>query len=155
MEDYTKYEIIDLYFDGELGRSEEIKLFELLSKDESAREYFRNLNFLRDTVKKNSAELPVDLDERILRTIGSNYQKADYSKTHRNYFAIFSYAAAVILLFISGYLFIKISNYQDRLETISNQMYIQSKTIDMLYNSYSDIVVKAKSNNQIVIKPNI
>ncbi|GAB4129499.1 MAG: hypothetical protein Fur0015_03420 [Ignavibacteriales bacterium] len=155
MSDEQKHEIIDLYFDGELAKTDEIQLFELLSNDDSARNHFRNLILLRDTVKKTSNEFPVELEERILRTIGNSSQNSGSKMNLKKYFNVISYAAAVIFLFLSGYLFVKITNYQERLETISNQLYIQSKTIDMLYNSYDDIVVKATSNDQIVIKPNI
>ena len=40
-----------------------------------------------------------------------------------------SYAAALILLFLSGYLFIKVSNYQERVDNLSEQMMMQTKTI--------------------------
>lgn len=149
------FEIIDLYFDGELDKNSEVKLFDLLSRNENARDYFRNLNAMRDSVRKSTVEFPDELEERIFHSISRATESKKHIREAKSYFHIISYAAAAILLFISGYLFMKVNNYQERLETISNQLFIQSRTIDMLYNSYDDIVVRANSENQIVIKPNI
>ena len=66
-----------------------------------------------------------------------------------------SYAAALILLFLSGYLFIKVSNYQERVDNLSEQMMMQTKTIQMLYNSLPGIEVRSTIDNAIIIKPNI
>jgi hypothetical protein len=70
-------------------------------------------------------------------------------------FSAITYAAAIILLFLSGYLFLKVSSYQERVENLSQQMMIQSKTIQMLYNSLPGIEVRATFDNEIIIKPNI
>ncbi|MFZ1279317.1 MAG: hypothetical protein WAR59_00670, partial [Ignavibacteriaceae bacterium] len=70
-------------------------------------------------------------------------------------FSVISYAAALILLFLSGYLFIKVSNYQERVDNLSEQMMMQTKTIQMLYNSLPGIEVRSTIDNAIIIKPNI
>jgi hypothetical protein len=69
-------------------------------------------------------------------------------------FSAVSYAAALILLFLSGYLFFKVSNYQERVDNLSQQMIIQSKTIQLLYNSLPGVEVRATFDNEIIIKPN-
>ena len=70
-------------------------------------------------------------------------------------FSVISYAAALILLFLSGYLFIKVSNYQERVDNLSEQMMMQTKTIQMLYNSLPGVEVRSTIDNAIIIKPNI
>lgn len=43
-------ELINLYFDGELDKSREITLFALLSSDQYARDYFKQLSVIRNAV---------------------------------------------------------------------------------------------------------
>jgi len=61
----------------------------------------------------------------------------------------------LILLLLSGYLFLKVSSFQERVDTLSEQMIIQTRTIELLYNSLPGIEVRATFDNEIIIKPNI
>jgi len=147
--------MINLYFDGELNKGEEVNLFSLLASDQSARNYFKQLSVIRNAVDNSAEDFPLELEERILRSVGSktSTESGFFSKIKIS--SAISYAAALILLFLSGYLFFKISNYQERVENLSQQMMIQSKTIQMLYNSLPGIEVRATFDNEIIIKPNI
>ena len=147
--------MINLYFDGELNKGEEANLFSLLANDQSGRDYFKKLSIIRNTVDNSTEELPAELEERILRSVGSKKSaEAGFFSKIRIISAI-SYAAALILLFLSGYLFFKVSSYQERVDNLSQQMIIQSRTIQMLYNSLPGIEVRATFDNEIIIKPNI
>lgn len=141
-------EMINLYFDGELEKSKEVNLFTLLASDQSARDYFKQLSLIRNAVDNDAEDFPAELEERILRSVGS--KASDKTRI----FSAISYAAALILLFLSGYLFFKVSNYQERVDNLSQQMIIQSKTIQMLYNSLPGVEVRATFDNEIIIKPN-
>ena len=147
--------MINLYFDGELNKGEEVNLFSLLASDQSARNYFKQLSVIRNAVDNSAEDFPLELEERILRSVGSktSTESGFFSKIKIS--SAISYAAALILLFLSGYLFFKVSNYQERVENLSQQMMIQSRTIQMLYNSLPGIEVRATFDNEIIIKPNI
>ena len=147
--------MINLYFDGELNKGEEVNLFSLLASDQSARNYFKQLSVIRNAVDNSAEDFPLELEERILRSVGSKTSTESGFLSKIKISSAISYAAALILLFLSGYLFFKISNYQERVENLSQQMMIQSKTIQMLYNSLPGIEVRATFDNEIIIKPNI
>jgi len=147
-------ETIKLYFDGGLAKSEEANLFSLLANDQSARDYFKQLSVIRNAVDNSAEDFPAELEERILRSVGSRASEKTGIFSKVKIFSAISYAAALILLFLSGYLFFKVSNYQERVDNLSQQMIIQSKTIQMLYNSLPGVEVRATFDNEIIIKPN-
>lgn len=148
-------ELINLYFDGELDKQQEINLFGLLSQDQSARDYFKQLSLIRNAVNNSEEDFPAELEERILRSIGSKASDKTGIFSKVKIFSAISYAAALILLFLSAYLFFKVSNYQERVDNLSEQMMMQTKTIQMLYNSLPGIEVRSTIDNAIIIKPNI
>jgi|WetSurMetagenome_2_1015567.scaffolds.fasta_scaffold65955_2 hypothetical protein len=147
-------EMINLYFDGELEKSKEVNLFTLLASDQTTRDYFKQLSVIRNAVDNSTEDFPSDLEERILRSVVSKEStKSGFFSNIKIYSAI-SYAAALILLFLSGYLFFRVSSYQERVDNLSQQMIIQSKTIQMLYNSLPGVEIRATFDNEIIIKPN-
>ncbi len=147
-------EMINLYFDGELEKSKEVNLFTLLASDQSARDYFKQLSVIRNAVDNSTEDFPAELEERILRSVGSKASRKSGYFSNIKIFSTTSYAAALILLFLSGYLFFKVSNYQERVDNLSRQMMFQTKTIQLLYNSLPGIEVRASYDNEIIIKPN-
>ena len=155
MNDGKTIDLINLYFDGELAKSEEAKLFSLLASDQTARDYFKQLSVIRNVVDNSAEDFPAELEERILRSVGSKAAAKTGIFSNIKIFSAISYAAALILLFLSGYLFFRVSNYQERVDNLSQQMIIQSKTIQMLYNSIPGVEVRATIDNAIIIKPNI
>ena len=155
MKDEKLIENINLYFDGELEKGEEVNLFSLLASDQSGRDYFKQLSLIRNAVDSSTEELPAELEERILRSVGSKSSVRLGFFSNIKVFSAITYAAAIILLFLSGYLFLRVTSYQERVENLSQQMMIQSKTIRMLYNSLPGIEVRATFDNEIIIKPNI
>ena len=155
MSENKTLEMINLYFDGELEKSQEVNLFSLLASDQSARDYFKQLSVIRNAVENSSEDIPSELEERILRSVGSKISARVGFFSHIKIFSAISYAAALILLFLSGYLFFRVSNYQERVEGLSKQMIIQSQTIQMLYNSLPGVEVRATIDNPIIVKPKI
>ena len=147
--------MINLYFDGELEKSKEVNLFSLLASDQTARDYFKQLSLIRNAVDNDAEDFPAELEERILRSIGSKVVTKTGIFSNIKIFSAISYAAALILLFISGYLFFKVSNYQERVDSLSEQMMMQTKTIQMLYNSLPTSEVTAQYSNQVIVKSNL
>ncbi len=148
-------EMINLYFDGELAKSEEANLFSLLAGDQSARDYFKQLSIIGNAVDNDTEDFPAELEERILRSVGSKSSAKARTSSSKRIFSAISYAAALILLFLSGYLFFKVSNYQERVDTLSQQMMYQTRTIQMLYNSLPGVEVVGTLENKITVKPKI
>ena len=68
--------MINLYFDGELEKGEEVNLFSLLASDQSGRDHFKQLSLIRNVVDSSTEELPAELEERILRSVGSQNPQA-------------------------------------------------------------------------------
>lgn len=148
-------EMINLYFDGELAKSEEANLFSLLASDQTARDYFKQLSVIKTAVDNSAEDFPAELEERILRSVGSKAAAKTGMFSNIKIFSAVSYAAVLILLFLSGYLFFKVSNYQERVDNLSQQMMIQSQTIELLFNSLPVVEVRATSNKDKLYKPNI
>jgi hypothetical protein len=148
-------EMINLYFDGELEKNKEVNLFTLLASDPTARDYFKQLSVIRNAVDNSAEDFPAELEERILRSVGFKVAAKTGIFSNIKIFSAISYAAALVLLFLSGYLFFKVSNYQERVDNLSQQMMIQTKTIQILYNSIPGFEVIGTLDNKIIIKPNI
>lgn len=55
-------EMINLYFDGELTKSEEANLFSLLASDQTARYYFKQLSVIRSTIDNDAEDFPAELE---------------------------------------------------------------------------------------------
>ena len=155
MEDKKLLEVINSYFDGELEKGQEPLLFTQLSLNREAREYFKQLNKIKAAVEESVEDFPEELDERILRSVGSSLPPKPSLFARIITFRAIPYAAAIVLLFLSGYLSFKVTSFQERVDNLSQHVNLQTKTIQMLYNSLPGIEVRATFDNEIVIKPNI
>lgn len=147
-------ELINLYFDGELDKGREALLFTELSQSVEGREYFKQLSRIKTSIDESLEDFPEELDERILRSVSRTSEKKSSFFTGQRIFASVSYAVAIVLIVLSGYLFMKVSTYQEKVDTLSQQMNFQTKTIQVLFNSLPKVEVRATSENEIIIKPN-
>lgn len=152
-ENKTK-EMINLYFDGELEKIKEVNLFSLLASDQTARDYFKQLILIRNAVDNDAEDFPAELEERILKSVGSKAAAKTGIFSNIKIFTAISYAAVLVLLLLSAYLFIKVSDYQEHIDQLSEQIMQKAKTIQILYNSLPGIEVQATYNNEIIVKPN-
>ena len=100
MSDNKLLEMINIYFDGELEKSREVTLFSLLANDQSARDYFKQLSVIRNAVDNSIEDLPPELEERILRSIGSKISARAGFFSHIKIFSAISYAAASNFTFL-------------------------------------------------------
>ena len=148
-------EMINLYFDGELDKKEEPTLFSLLASDQSERDHFKQLSLIKNVTDNDSKNVPSELEERILRAVGSNVFSKSGSFFNTRIFSAISYAAAIVLLVLSGYLFLEVSGYKEKVDDLSQQMMYQNRTIQMLYNSLPGVDVIGTLENKITIKPKI
>ena len=155
MENKKLREMINAYFDGELEKGQEPLLFTQLSLSSEAREHFKQLNKIKAAVDELFEEFPEELDERILRSIGSTaVSKPNFFSNFKMFTAI-PYATAMILFFLSGYLFFKVISFQERVDNLSQHITVQSRTIEMLYHSLPGVEVRETLHNEIIVKPKI
>ncbi|MCK6604412.1 MAG: hypothetical protein L6Q59_05895 [Ignavibacteriaceae bacterium] len=139
-------ELIEKYFDNELTKAEEIFMFTAISADDEAREYFRKFNIYKTALAEDTAAFPDSLDSRILESLPLQQPAAFNRQTANNPLRIVLYAASVVLLVLSLYLYGEISGYRQEMRVLTGQIKDQKETIDMLYNSYPTITIKPSSD---------
>lgn len=144
--------MINEYFDGELDKSKEPILFTHLSLDEEGRDYFKQLNAVKNTIQDTTEEFPDYLEERILYSLDKREQKSFHGFFNKNLFAVISYSVAIILIFVSAFLFMERLNYQDRYDAKVEQVNQQNKMIKLLYNSLPAAEVETIPENQIIVR---
>lgn len=147
-------ELINLYFDGELAKSEEGNLFSLLASDQFARDYFKQLSLIRNTVENDTEDFPAELEEKILRSVQARKNSSEHTRIF--YFVnALAYGAILVLIVMNIYLLFKTSTSQEKIESLSREIQIQAKTIEMMYNSLPVIEVKSANEKIVTIKPTL
>lgn len=146
--------IIDLYFDGELDKQKEAFLFLELSRDESAREYFKRMNSLKTLMENSAEEFPPHLEEKILCSV-INKKETPAIINSRKIFTVVLYPLTIVLIVISFFLYNQTKNYQNSIEAINHQIDRQSQIIQILMNSLPAAEVNPKYENTIVVKANM
>ncbi len=147
--------MINLYFDCELEKGKEPILFSLLSRDEDARSYFKQMNTLKTNIPFTMEEVPFDLEKKILYSAAEKNSKHIFTFTRTNVFAFASYAATVVLLVLTIFLFIQSREYKNTIQTVSEQMENQKEEIQLLINSLPAAEVTSKYENATIIKANL
>ncbi len=142
------------FADGELDHNDEVFLFEQLAVDSEARNYFRKINLVRQELERSDKEFPASLEKKVLRITPSVPERS----------FIFRYAGVagaltgvilIILLVISIFLLSEVSDYRHEINSVKDQINIQNKTIETLYNSLPPVDIKAVYSNEIIVKPKI
>ncbi len=144
--------LINEFVDGELEKSKEPLFFTMLSQNEEAREYFKNISILKNAVQDTLEEFPDLLDEKILISAGTSFdKKSRWSLGTWNY-SFLGYAAAIVLLFLSFFFFNQSSSYQKELETVIHQVNDQQQMLQLLFNSLPAAEVNSQFENDIIIR---
>jgi len=153
MSDEKIKDIINRYFDNELDKSEEVFMFTQLSQLESAREYFKQMNVLSENIKNTFEEFPIGLEERILN---KTFAEAGKNKKFQfNFQSLFGYAFSVVLLIISLFVYTQSIEYKKDIEMNVHQINQQSKMLEMMFNALPQTEIRAKFENEVVIRPTI
>jgi hypothetical protein len=146
-------ELINRYFDNELDKSEEVFLFTQLSQEEGAREYFKQMNVLSENIKNTFEEFPIGLEERVLNaTLAGTTRNR---KFHFNIHSLFGYAFSVVLLIISLFVYTQSIEYKADIEMNVQQINQQNKMLELMFNALPPAEVRAKFENEVVIRPTI
>ena len=142
---------INTYFDGELAKAEEAFLFSQLSDDEEAREYFKDCSRITNVIQESFEEMPNELEERILLSVGDVSEKRNNSFFRKWNYTLAAYAAAAVLLIVSIFFYTSNNEYKQKLETTIEKVNTQNQMIQLLYNSFPAIEVDTKLENQVIV----
>jgi len=135
------YELIDVYFDGELEKGKEPILFTTLSADEEAREYFKNLNRLKTHFSNSMEEVPSMLDERILKAAAETGLKQNIFFNRTVYYA--GAAVLVLILLISTFFFYsKSEEYKVQYADLTREVRMQNDKLELLMNALPAVEVR-------------
>jgi hypothetical protein len=143
---------INEYFDGELKNGDDVLLFTQLSLNEEAREYFKEVNFIKTAVQESMEDIPLELEERIMYSLENASGKSRGSFSFRRTFSYLSAAAAIVLLILSLFFYIKNNEYSLKLESTIEQVKNQNQMIELLYNSLPAAEVQTKLVNPVIVK---
>ncbi len=150
------FNIIQMYFDGELEKSREHFLFNLLAQNEKARNYFKQLSELKKSANSTIEEFPSGLEESILSALITEKKYSVFSFFRANLIPAFSFAVVIILLILVYLFSIELKEYKFRVDTITNVVKTQNETIELLINSSLPTVeVHPGWENEIIVKTNL
>lgn len=151
---YEEIEIMmNKYFDGELEKGSEPLLFTQLSLNEDAREYFKTMNVLKETIKNDTKEFPMQLEEHIMFSLQNNLSKASRFNFWKNPAALVSYGFAVVVLIFTFVFYSQSYQYKSELEKTQLQINHQGEMINLLINSSLPAAeVEYKLKGQIVVE---
>ena len=149
----TQYhEMIDNYFDGELTREEEVLLFSSLLQNQEAREYFKQMNFLKNALSGTMEDVPLEVDEKVFDSIQKIDAKKEKKFFSHKFFPVVAYAVTIILFVISIFLFSRTNDYENKVDNLMQAVSKQNETIELLFNSLPALEVKTKPEYEIIIK---
>lgn len=140
------------YFDGELNKNKEALLFSELSGNEECREYFKEMNRLKNVIQNSVEEFPIGLESRIYSYIKNRREGTQW---YKRFFPVLSYSLAVILLIVSLFMFNELRNYRNDLQHTSQKIIEQQKTINLLINSLPNVEVESEIQNAVIVKANL
>jgi negative regulator of sigma E activity len=143
---------ISQYFDGELNKAEEALLFSQLSDDEEARDYFKDCSRITNVIQESFEEMPNELEERILLSVGDVSEKRNNSFFRKWNYTIAAYAAAAVLLIVAVFFYTSNNEYKQKLETTIEKVNTQNQMIQLLYNSLPTAEVEGKLDYQIIVE---
>ena len=146
-------EIINQYFDNELSKGEEVILFTQLSQNQAGREYFKEMNSLKNIVGSSLEDFPDSLDQKIFSKISSIKNNLPFYHGRTKIFTSLSYVFALLLLVISIFFYSQSVQYKERIEMTYEQVNQQNKMINVLLNTLPQAEVRAEFANEIIVTP--
>lgn len=142
------------FADGELDHNDEVFLFEQLAVDSEARNYFRKINLIRNELGKSDEEFPSSLEKKILQHTQPVPERSFIYK-YAGVAGALTGIILIILLVVSLFLLNEVSDYRHEINSVKDQINVQNRTIEALYNSLPPVDVKAVYSNEIIVKPKI
>ena len=133
----------------ELKKENQALLFSHLGECENCRNYFSTAVALSDSIAKDKNYYPASLDEEIFSKLPK-----EKSFTFTSFFSVripayLAYALVAIVILLSFTLLNEVNKYRAELKQTSAQLKEQSKTIELLYNSFPAVEVHPVSINNL------
>ena len=141
--------LIQLYYDKEISRDEEIEMFDILSVDESSREYFKQMSLLEKAVNESKSEFPQELEYKIFSEIRQSSKKENRVQSYLP--EIIRYAAIFLLFITAAFMYFKNSEYKSELQNSYKQIKQQEGMINNLIHSLPEIEISSNQTKEIVI----
>ena len=147
--------MIDNYFDGELEKGKEPLMFTLLSQDGEAREYFKKLNALESGIANSLEVFPAQLDEKILRSIGTLNEEKNTLFINRKVYTAVTYSVSVILLVLTIFFYSKSEEYKVQFADLTREVQKQNDKLELIMNAIPPVEITGSfyRTRQIVVKP--
>lgn len=147
--------MVALYFDGELEKGKEPIFFSMLSLDEEARDYFKQMNSLKTNMDYTLEEFPASLDEKILRTVENSTKERKIGFFDKKKLDVFVYASAVVFMILSIFFYQKSEEHKIQFIDLTREVKEQNIKIDMLINSLPQIEVQGSfvRVKEVVVRP--
>ncbi len=147
--------MIDLYFDNELGKGKEPILFTSLGADEEAREYFKKMNLLQTTFHNAIDEYPESLDEKILLNIDKLENRTSPVNYKYKFFTAIAYSFSIILLAASIFFYSKSEEYKVQFNDLTREVRKQNEQINLLMNALPQVDVQGAylKVKEVVVRP--
>lgn len=143
--------MVERYFDGELGNSEEKELFIILSANDEARNYFKQNHLLNSLAGEMQEDFPQELEKNILSGTILAERKRFFGQKIR---PLLVYASIAVFFMLSLFFYNEANGYKENIARITNRIENQDRTIRRLLNSMPAAEVEARFSNEIIIKAN-
>jgi hypothetical protein len=149
--------LINLYFDGELEKGREAYLFTVLSGNEEARSYFKQMHSIKSNIQFTIEEFPAKLDENILRSVGKSKTGRTFKYIDKKIFDAVVYTAAVVLIVLSIFFYSKSEEYKVQFFDLTREVKKQNEQLQLIMNALPEIEVYSDDSDakQVVYKPRI
>lgn len=142
--------MIEQFLDGELEKGKEKLLFERLAFDEECREYFRNINTLKNITMETKDDFPDELEFRIFNSIKKKEEKKKFKLLQGSWVSVFAYAFSFALLILCLYFYSEAREYKTQREILIQNIYNQDQEInELLFNTTPEVSITAKNIKQI------
>ena len=146
--------LTDAFFHNELSKAEESLLFTVLSENDEAKEYFKELLIFSDSIRLTTEELPENLDRDILNKTVKRSTKTKRKDRHQSSH-IFIYLFAALFFLVSFFFYQKLQEYHQEINNIHKIVNYQNKVISLFINSLPAAQVNETLQNKVVIKKNL
>jgi hypothetical protein len=131
-------------------------MFTMLSEDDEAREYFKELSMLRGGLITTKDEYPYELDKRILRSVSGIDKKQRHFFANLKYFSAAAYVATVVLLILTIFFYTRSEEYKVQFADLTREVKKQNDKLELLMNALPRVDVSGSYYRikQIIVRPN-
>ncbi len=147
------FDLINRYFDNETSPEEENFLFSVLSKDDSAKKYFKGFLFLKNEKDNLEEEIPLKLDRKVLENLPKSINDFRFYQAVKTKFTYVATTLTIVFFLLSILFYSEKENYKEEFINMSRNNIKQERVIEALYQALPSAVVEPKSEMEIIVSP--